>query len=117
MGYPNNTGLKSIDYRIVDTFTDPLENNFGENKLKLQNFFMSYSPLKEYKILPPPCLKNQYVTFGSFNNIYKLTNDVIHTWSKILLSNSQNKLFLKYKGFNDKFITNNVISEFKNGCN
>lgn len=113
MGYPNNTGLKSIDYRIVDTFTDPLENNLGENKLKLKNFFMSYSPLKEYKILPPPCLKNQYVTFGSFNNIYKLTNDVIHSWSKILLSNSQNKLLLKYKGFGDKFITNNIISEFE----
>ena len=58
-------------------------------------------------------MKNQFVTFGSFNNIYKLTNDVIHTWSKILLSNSQNKLLLKYKGFNDKFITNNIISEFK----
>ena len=113
MGYPNDTGLKSIDYRIVDTLTDPINNNFGEKKLKLKNFFMSYSPIKEYKIYSPPCLKNQFVTFGSFNNIYKLTNDVIHTWSKILLSNSQNKLLLKYKGFNDKFITNNIISEFK----
>ena len=49
----------------------------------------------ERKENPPPFIKNQYFTFGSFNNFDKINTDVISTWSKILKKINNSKLVLK----------------------
>lgn len=117
IGYPNTTGLKDINFRIVDHFTDPLGSlECIEKKIRLPKFFMAYTPPLDYEVKDPPSIKNGYITFGSFNNIYKLNNEVIYVWSQILLSNPQNRLILKYHGFNDHKVRENVEIEFsKNG--
>ena len=44
---------------------------------------------------PPPLKKNNYFTFGSFNNFDKINSDVVMVWSKILKQIDNSKLILK----------------------
>lgn len=45
----------------------------------------------------PPCAKNGYFTFGSFNNLSKMNESVVALWAKIMQAVPNSKLFLKYK--------------------
>ena len=65
-----------------------------------------------------PAIKNQFVTFGSFNNTAKLNDRVIQIWSKILKNVENSKIFLKNYLFEDKEIKRTLIKKFKhNGIN
>ena len=45
---------------------------------------LSTSDIKNIEPSYTPAIKNNYITFGSFNNIQKINNTVIKVWSKIL---------------------------------
>lgn len=115
IGYPNTTGLKQMDYRIVDNYTDPLElevNNLPEKLIRMSNFFMTFDEIEPYEIMPAPSNQKNYITFGSFNNSNKLSNLTIQIWSNILTKDHQNKLILKNYQFNDPNIKNKIKMEF-----
>ncbi len=99
MGYPNTTGMKSIDYRLVDGYTDPpgiSEHLNSETLIRLPHGFLCYSPPHDApKIGPPPCLSRGYVTFGCFNNLAKASAEVLALWGKILKSVTNSRLVLK----------------------
>lgn len=116
IGYPNTTGIRAIDYRIVDNFTDPDGNNSfcTEKLIRLNNFFMIYDPPKEYEIFEPPVFKNNYITFGSFNNLNKLNQKTLQIWAALLKKNNNNKLVLKSFEFKDQNIINSVRDELIN---
>lgn len=115
IGYATTTGLEQMDYRIVDSFTDPPGreiNNFPEKLIRMKNFFMTYQGIEEYDVLTAPSFKNNFITFGSFNNSTKINNFTIQIWSKILKNDHQNKLVLKSFQFIDMNIRNKIKSEF-----
>lgn len=100
LGYPNTTGLPTVDYRIVDPITDPKPHAAAlsrEKLLYLPRLFSVYDPICE---LPPlttaPCLSNGYVTFGSFNNINKLTRAQLALWAELLQRVPDAHLLFKY---------------------
>lgn len=102
IGYPNTTGLDTIDYRITDSLCDPLDTNqkFTEKLVRLDNFFLCYTPCPEVPgVAPLPADTNGYITFGSFNALAKQTPDVLRTWSNILCSVPNSRLIMKNKPF------------------
>ena len=44
-----------------------------------------------------PALTNNFVTFGSFNSLIKINEQVLFSWAKILSAIEGSKLFLKTK--------------------
>ena len=48
---------------------------------------------------PLPAAANGHVTFGSFNNLAKVTPDVLAVWARLLLALPAARLLLKAKGF------------------
>lgn len=115
LGYPNTTGLDTMDYRIVDNNTDPKSNVdlYTEKLVKMDGCFLCYSPPStDQKITSLPFNKNGYITFGSFNNICKINHHVIKTWATILNAISNTKLILKSRFFEDEITCNNILNAF-----
>ncbi|KAL3654612.1 hypothetical protein CASFOL_001597 [Castilleja foliolosa] len=99
IGYPNTTGLPTIDYRISDALADPVDTKqkHVEELVRLPNSFLCYTPSPEAgPVSPAPVLSNGFVTFGSFNNLAKITPRVLQCWAKILCAV---RLILKCKPF------------------
>ena len=56
-----------------------------------------------------PFKKNKYITFGSFNNFLKLSDNVTKVWSKILQSVDNSKLILKsYNSYNTQTVLEKI---------
>ena len=101
MGYPNTTGLDEMDYILVDQnlILANEKNLYSENILKLEKIWISHGGFSfERNKASSPFRKNNYITFGSFNNFDKINDEVIETWSQIILNNKNCKLILKSSG-------------------
>jgi len=103
IGYPNSTGLEAIDYRFTDEKCDPLDTQqtHVEELVRLPGCFLCYTPADpdQPPVLPLPALTNGFVTFGSFNNLAKITPEVLRLWARILLAVPNSRLMLKSKPF------------------
>jgi predicted O-linked N-acetylglucosamine transferase (SPINDLY family) len=99
LGYPNTTGLSTIDYRFTDIIADPIgeaDELHSETLLRLPNGFQCFQGNEKVLVgleLPQKC--QGYITFGSFNNLSKITPQVIKAWSKILHLVPTSHLLLK----------------------
>jgi protein O-GlcNAc transferase len=105
LGYPNTTGLKAIDYRLVDAVTDPAGDAdafASETLVRLEGGFLCYAGAKDApEPAAPPCLKNGWVTFGSFNNPAKVSAFTFDAWAALLARLPRAQLLLKGKPFAD----------------
>lgn len=90
VGYHNrvaSTGLDTVDYIVTESVSDPVgsvERYYTEALVRLTNHNVYLPPQGAPDPLPPPCLENGHVTFGSFNNLAKIGDGVIAAWSAIL---------------------------------
>lgn len=87
IGYPATTGLSTVDYRFVDSATDPpgTEGHCVEKLLRLDPCFLCYRPLGDLvDVEPGPSARGQPFTFGSFNNIVKVSSASLALWARIL---------------------------------
>ena len=106
IGYTNTTGLRAIDYFLSDEICIPkgdtaAEAGFVERILRLSHSHLCYAP-ELIRVMPeagyePPMRKNGYVTFGSFNNFAKVTDETLLFWRGILESVRDSKLVIKGK--------------------
>ncbi len=97
-GYTNTTGIKEIDYLIVDrNLIRPEEKKFYSEKIiylsNIWNCHSGYSHERSENVMPLE--SNKFITFGSFNNFRKINEEVIKTWSYILKQVKNSKLLLK----------------------
>ncbi len=99
LGYPATTGLATIDYRFTDAIADPpgtADALHTEKLIRLPQGFLCYRPPADAPAPnPAPALAKGVVTFGSFNNLAKVTPDVIATWARILRELPTAQLLLK----------------------
>jgi predicted O-linked N-acetylglucosamine transferase (SPINDLY family) len=105
LGYPNTTGLPTIDYRLTDARADPpgaADALHVERLVRLLETFLCYAPPTVAALAPlPPCRQRGYVTFGSFNNFAKVSAASVALWSRILLQVPRSKLALKHLALRD----------------
>ena len=97
LGYNNSSGLKEVDFILADINTVKEEEKYYGPKIyklpKIWNSHCGFDYKRTYNELP--FKKNNYFTFGSFNNFMKLNDDVLSTWIKILKKIKNSKLILK----------------------
>ena len=117
IGWFNSTGLKTIDYFLCDKFTDPEGLNdkfFSEKILRLQHSHFCYMWHDAPSLIEPaPCTKNGYITFVSFNNFAKVTDETLRAWAKIINAVPNSKLFLKGKAFRTDYGRNDATRRMK----
>ena len=118
LGYNASTGLKEIDYIIVDPYVVPLSDQkyFSEKIFQLPNTFQCISINDDIKIDLSRYQNKRDIVFGSFNNLSKINDGVIYVWSEILKKVENSKLFLKAKQLDNLIIVENIKKKFqKNG--
>lgn len=97
IGYPGTTGLKAMDYIVLEDTIFPGENidkQFTEKLIRIPRSyaFDGYNGLPEFS--ETPCIKNGYITFGSFNRLNKINREVIKLWSSALREIPSAKLLM-----------------------
>jgi predicted O-linked N-acetylglucosamine transferase (SPINDLY family) len=98
VGYLNTVGYPTIDFLISDKnlIKKDEEKFYSEKIIKMSNIWNCHSGFKfkrEFSELP--IKKNKYITFGSFNNFLKISDNVVEVWSQILKKINNSKLILK----------------------
>jgi protein O-GlcNAc transferase len=125
-GYPNTTGVPSIDYRIVDSLTDPL-NGIGaeamavEKLVRLDPCFLCYSPPDDVPsavvhagwLDPPAAPSRDFITFGSFNSIKKVTPHLLSVWARLLHEVPRARLVIKSQGLETPRARGPILNAFR----
>jgi protein O-GlcNAc transferase len=116
IGYPATTGLRTVDYKIVDNYTDPLgmtEQFYTEKLIRMPHSFLCYLPEKDSpEVSPLPALSALNITFGSFNAFAKLSPDVFRLWTSILQATPNSRLVIKTQNFSDNKLCDYVFDTF-----
>jgi predicted O-linked N-acetylglucosamine transferase (SPINDLY family) len=116
LGYPNTTGHPSVDWRIVDSVTDPLgaEAFCTERLLRIDPCFLCYEPSPEAPepTAPPPTAP---FTFGSFNLSSKISESTIALWTEVLKAVPQARLLVKSKSIADESTRNRLLERLASG--
>lgn len=97
IGFPGTTGLKTMDYYLVDKDWCPeglLDNFFVEKLVQLPSAITFAVPETGVSVVDCPALKNGFITFGSFNRTSKLTSQTLDLWCKVLNTIPTSKMIL-----------------------
>ena len=98
IGYQNTTGMRAMDYRLTDAWSDPpdaADELHTERLVRLPGSFFCYlAPTEAPAIDPLPADAAKCVTFGFFNNFAKVSPAVLAAWAEILNRLPDSRLLL-----------------------
>jgi predicted O-linked N-acetylglucosamine transferase (SPINDLY family) len=115
LGYPNTTGLAAMDFRLTDELADPAgqEAFHSETLVRLPAPFICYAPPSEGPgVAALPVEQSGVITFASFNNIAKITDEAVAAWAAILAEVPQSRLMLKNKRLDDEGVARALAERF-----
>jgi len=115
VGYLATTGVAAIDYLIADSWTLPesQEANFTERIWRLPESYLCFTPpVAPTPVTPLPALTHGRITFGSFNNLTKINDDVVALWARVLQAVPDSQLFLKAKQFEGALVRQGIAERF-----
>ena len=98
LGYPTVTGVPTIDFRITDSVIDPgdLPAFASETPLRMpQTMFCFAADDAAPPLAAPPAMAKGFVTFGSFNNVAKVTDHTLELWAAAMRLVPGSRLLLK----------------------
>lgn len=117
LGYPDTTGIAAIDYRFSDEVADPIgmtERHHSEELVRLPGTFLCFRPPanapavteQEHLIAGP-------LTFSSFNNLAKISPEMMAVWANILLQVADANLLIKAFGLEDESVRQEIRDVFR----
>lgn len=116
LGYPATSGIAAVDYRLVDSITDPpgCEDAATEKLLRLDPCFLCYRPPASVRSGPQPEMVplDDGVVFGSFNNFMKFNDEVAALWSRLLHAVPRSRLLLKAASLKDEGVRTATFARF-----
>ncbi len=114
LGYPATTGMARIDYRFTDALADPegsSDHLYSEQLVRLPDGFLCYQPPAS---APPPVERDSVasLTFGSFNDLAKLSPPLLDLWCQLLLRLPDASLLLKSRPLADAQVRQRFLQHF-----
>jgi protein O-GlcNAc transferase len=114
LGYPNTTGLSSINVRLVDSITDPPgppDTLATERLVRLDTCFLCYAPPEDAPE-PAPRPDGSPLVLASFNAAQKISASTIRLWSRAVLAIPGTMLLLKSVNFDDAALRDDIRARF-----
>lgn len=117
LGYPNTSGLREMDYRIVDAVTDPpgsTEALHSEELVRIEGGFLCFEPMDTSPEVRAPRTpdSSRAVTFASFNELLKVTPGTVAAWCEILERTPGSRLIIKGTTLEDEGTRDRVRARF-----
>jgi len=111
-GYPNTTGIAAIDYRIVDSITDPpgAERLSVEKLVRLDPCFLCFVPPE----LAPEAsrTRGRPITFGSFNHLPKINDKLLRLWARVLEAVPGSRMVIKAEALSHADTRGSLMERF-----
>ena len=106
LGYADTTGMDPMDYRLIDSITDPepwADKLASENLYRLPAPFICYDPGDIWEGIEP---KREHdpgkIVFGTFNEAPKFSPSVVKLWCEILKRIPEAELVIKCRPFGEE---------------
>ena len=116
LGYPGTTGLDVFDARLVDSVSDPegtADAAASEPLARVDGGFLAYMPAPfAPPVSPPPMLAAGRPTFGSFNNLPKITDTCVALWAAALAAVPAARLVIKARGLDEPELRAALVGRF-----
>ena len=99
-----SSGLPEMDWFLTDRWETPPDSAdlYHERLLRLPDGYVCYEPPPYAPdVVPLPALTARGVTFGCFNNLAKVTHEVVATWAAVLAAVPGSRLVLKAPQLDD----------------
>ena len=115
LGYFASTGLPEMDYILGDPYVTPHTDadHFVETIWQLPETYLCFTtPDDELTVAPLPASSNGFITFGCFNKLGRMTDEVMASRAAILHAVPDSKLFLKDQQLDHETGRNRVLSRF-----
>jgi predicted O-linked N-acetylglucosamine transferase (SPINDLY family) len=112
-GHATGTGLQTMDYLFADPVAIPqhARHLFAERVYDLP-CVITIDPISDAQSSALPMLRNGFVTFGVFNRIDKISDDVLAVWSKLLHIVEGSKIVVKHLALDEAFLRDALIARF-----
>lgn len=116
VNYLATTGLAQMDYRFTGEDCDPLGETdavYSERLVRLPGGFYAWNPPADAPpVARPPALANGFITFGSFNTLSKITEDVVDLWSRLLREVPGSRLVLQAGSLGNDWMRARTLARF-----
>jgi|GEM_PF-188707 len=115
LGYPNTTGLDSVQFRLVDELTDPPDQPWSgpEQLLRMEAPFLCFHPPHDSP--PIRVTTDRPPTFGSFNNALKLNRETLGSWARVISAIPEARLVLKASQLQSQVLRDRVLASLRAG--
>jgi len=115
LGYFATTGLAEMDYVLGDRIVMPESeaHHFVEKRWRLDGAISCMMlPSEAISVAALPALSNQYVTFGTLNNLAKMNDQVVACWARILNAVPESRLYMNTGALRDQEFRDNVAARY-----
>jgi len=116
IGYFATTGLPAIDYVLATERVIPVEeaDQWVERPWYLPETYLCFSrPEVDVPVSALPALDRGFVTFGSANNINKLSEATLACWVRLLEAIPDSRLVLRAGGFRSAAVVETTRARFE----
>jgi predicted O-linked N-acetylglucosamine transferase (SPINDLY family) len=112
-GHATGTGLRAMDYFFADPVAVPqnVRHLFAERVYDLPSL-ITIDPVTEVQPSALPMRRNGFVTFGIFNRIDKISDDVLAVWSKLFRAVADARIVVKHVALDDTLVRDGLIGRF-----
>lgn len=115
LGYFASTGLSFIDYFLADPISISAQNvsHFTEQVRYLPETRLCFTPPaidNAQELTPLPALHNGFITFGCFQTLSKVNDNILTLWANILHNCPNSKLVFKNKQIQDTSLKQTLLT-------
>lgn len=117
-GYVGTTGMSAMDYLISDKHESPdgSERFCVEKIIRLPHSYVCFEPPAAAPLVgASPVLANGVITFGCFNNLAKITPEVISLWCKVMTRIPGSRIILKTTSLGSATVQHRFMTLFRDG--
>ena len=114
MNYVQTTGLEEMDYLLhPDCLNVPgAQAHCSETLWHIGPEMGPFRPDPRPEPTPTPALAKGFVSFGSYSNPVRLSDETLDLWSRVLQRVPASRLVLRYRYYEDEVLQNAVLMRF-----